>query len=142
MSHLAPQGSKGTSVTVPSLHPFLDPSFVFRFYGIYTSFTHKALVTSYVISSRRPCCRTSLRGTNVSRTKRKKKAKIYGFPTARKSFRQAREVAEGRLKREEDEAEKVGMVGRHSCTIYGGECRIDMEYCITETQKSGVFKTL
>jgi hypothetical protein len=47
------------------------------------------------------------------------KAKIYGFPTA-KELRQAREVAEGRLKREEDEAEKVGMVGRHSCTIYRG----------------------
>ena len=69
------------------------------------------------------------------------KAKIYGFPTA-KELRQAREVAEARLKREEDEAEKVGMVGRHSCTIYGGECRIDVEYCITETQKSGVFETL
>jgi hypothetical protein len=48
------------------------------------------------------------------------KAKIYGFPTA-KELRQAREVAEGRLKREEDEAEKVGMVGRHSCTIYRGD---------------------
>jgi DNA-directed RNA polymerase III subunit RPC3 len=48
------------------------------------------------------------------------KAKIHGFPTA-KELRQAREVAEGRLKREEDEAEKVGMVGRHSYTIYWGE---------------------
>lgn len=47
------------------------------------------------------------------------KAKIYGFPTA-KELRQAREAAEAHLKREEDEAEKVGTVGHHSCTMYGG----------------------
>ncbi|KAI0310173.1 RNA polymerase III subunit RPC82-domain-containing protein [Amylostereum chailletii] len=36
------------------------------------------------------------------------KAKISGFPTA-KELREAREVAEARLRREEEEAEKVGM---------------------------------
>ncbi|KAG6333528.1 hypothetical protein ID866_5564 [Astraeus odoratus] len=36
------------------------------------------------------------------------KAKITGFPTARE-LRQAKEVAEARLKREEEEAEKVGL---------------------------------
>ncbi|KAH8107162.1 hypothetical protein BXZ70DRAFT_916661 [Cristinia sonorae] len=36
------------------------------------------------------------------------KAKISGFPTA-KQLREAKEIAEGRLKREEEEAEKVGM---------------------------------
>ncbi|KAL0947320.1 hypothetical protein HGRIS_013439 [Hohenbuehelia grisea] len=36
------------------------------------------------------------------------KAKISGFPTA-KELRQAKETAEARLKREEEEAEKVGM---------------------------------
>ncbi len=36
-------------------------------------------------------------------------AKISGFPTA-KELRQAKETAEARLRREEEEAEKVGMV--------------------------------
>lgn len=37
------------------------------------------------------------------------KAKISGFPTA-KELREARETAQARLKREEEEAEKVGLV--------------------------------
>jgi DNA-directed RNA polymerase III subunit RPC3 len=37
------------------------------------------------------------------------KKKIVGFPTA-KQLREAKEVAEARLKREDDEAEKVGLV--------------------------------
>lgn len=37
------------------------------------------------------------------------KVKISGFPTA-KELRQAKEVAEARLRREEEEAEKIGMV--------------------------------
>lgn len=41
------------------------------------------------------------------------KAKISGFPTA-KELRQAKETAEARLRREEEEAEKVGMV---RCTL-------------------------
>lgn len=37
------------------------------------------------------------------------KAKISGFPTA-KELREAKETAQARLKREEEEAEKVGLV--------------------------------
>lgn len=37
------------------------------------------------------------------------KRKITGFPTA-KELREAKEVAQARLKREEEEAEKVGLV--------------------------------
>ena len=37
------------------------------------------------------------------------KRKISGFPTA-KELRQAKEVADARLKREEEEAEQIGMV--------------------------------
>ena len=37
------------------------------------------------------------------------KAKISGFPTA-KELRQAKEVADVRLRREEEEAERIGMV--------------------------------
>lgn len=44
------------------------------------------------------------------------KDKIPGFPTA-KELRQAKEIAYARLKREEEEAEKVGLV---SCSCY--EC--------------------
>jgi hypothetical protein len=39
------------------------------------------------------------------------KAKISGFPTA-KQLREAKESAEARLKRERDEAEKIGMVSK------------------------------
>jgi len=39
------------------------------------------------------------------------KAKISGFPTA-KELRQAKEIAEARLKQEEEEAEKVGLVSQ------------------------------
>lgn len=37
------------------------------------------------------------------------KAKISGFPTA-KELREAKEVAEARLRREEEQAERVGLV--------------------------------
>lgn len=37
------------------------------------------------------------------------KAKISGFPTA-KELREAKQVAEARLRREEEEAEKAGLV--------------------------------
>lgn len=37
------------------------------------------------------------------------KRKIVGFPTA-KELREAKEVAQARLKREEEEAEKIGLV--------------------------------
>lgn len=40
------------------------------------------------------------------------KAKITGFPTA-KELREAKETAEARLKREEEEAESVGLVSCH-----------------------------
>lgn len=39
------------------------------------------------------------------------KAKLSGYPTA-KDLRQAKETADARLKREEEEAEKVGVVSR------------------------------
>jgi len=66
----------------PRLHPFLDPSF-----SQILRYIHKLYTCSsrHVISSRRPCRRTSLRGTNVSRTKRKKKQKFMAF-RLRKSF--------------------------------------------------------
>jgi hypothetical protein len=43
------------------------------------------------------------------------KVKISGFPTA-KELRQAKEVAEARLRREEEEAETIGMVSEPSFT--------------------------
>ena len=39
------------------------------------------------------------------------KAKISGFPTA-KELREAKEVAEARLRREEEQAERVGLVSQ------------------------------
>ena len=40
---------------------------------------------------------------------KEEKAKISGFPTA-KELRQAKDVAEARLKKEEEDAEQVGLV--------------------------------
>jgi hypothetical protein len=108
MSHLAPQGSKGTSVAdhphIRSLTLFCSDS------TVYTQALHK-LVTSCYLKPSTVLSHISPRDKRIS-YEAEEKAKIHGFPTA-KELRQAREVAEGRLKREEDEAEKVGMVGRH-----------------------------
>jgi len=73
---------------------------------LYAQTLHKLVTSSYVKPS------TAL--SHISpRDKRiayeaEEKAKISGFPTA-KELRQAREVALNRLKREEDEAENVGL---------------------------------
>ena len=111
MSHLAPQGSKGTSIVDPPLHPFvpLPWSLFCTDSTVYTQALHK-LVTSCYLKPSTVLSHISPRDKRIS-YEAEEKAKIYGFPTA-KELRQAREVAEGRLKREEDEAEKVGMVGR------------------------------
>ena len=58
------------------------------------------------------------------------KAKISGFPTA-KELKQAKETAEARIKREEEEAEQIGMVC--PCTL----CHRGVQhntYSFTETE--------
>ena len=115
MSHLAPQGSKGTSVAV---HPYIRTLTLFCSDStVYAQALHKLVTTCYVKPST-VLSHISPRDKRIS-YEAEEKAKIHGFPTA-KELRQAREAAEGRLKREEEEAEKVGMVGRHSYMIYGG----------------------
>jgi DNA-directed RNA polymerase III subunit RPC3 len=69
---------------------------------------HK-LVTSCYLKPSTVLSHISPRDKRIS-YEAEEKAKISGFPTA-KELRQAREAAAGRLKREEDEAEKVGLVG-------------------------------
>jgi len=77
---------------------------------VYTQALHKLVSASYLKPS------TIL--SHVSpRDKRiqyeaEEKAKLAGFPTA-KEIRQAKETATARLKREEEEAEKVGLVSSH-----------------------------
>lgn len=74
---------------------------------VYTQIIHKLVSASYLKPS------TIL--SHVSpRDKRiqyetEEKVKISGFPTA-KELREAKEVADARLRREEEEAEKVGLV--------------------------------
>lgn len=51
------------------------------------------------------------------------KAKISGFPTA-KELRQVKEIAEARLRREEEEAEKIGMVSRTKSWRNSSETRM------------------
>lgn len=77
--------------------------------AVYTRAIHKLVSTSYLKPS------TIL--SHISpRDKRiqyeaEEKRKIAGFPTA-KELREAKEVAEARLRREEEEAEQVGLVSQ------------------------------
>jgi hypothetical protein len=118
---------------MPPLHPFLDQS-LSSDSAAYTQALHK-LVTSCYLKPSTVLSHISPRDKRIS-YEAEEKAKINGFPTA-KELRQAREVAEGRLKREEDEAEKVGMVGRHSCTIYGGDDELTWSI-VSQKRKSQV----
>jgi len=89
---------------------------------LYAQTLHKLVTASYVKPS------TAL--SHISpRDKRiayeaEEKAKISGFPTA-KELRQAREVAVSRLKREEDEAENVGLVGRTRAIAWHDVLNVD-----------------
>ncbi|GJE86976.1 RNA polymerase III subunit RPC82-domain-containing protein [Phanerochaete sordida] len=74
--------------------------------AIYTQAFHKLVEASYLKPS-------TVLSHQSPRDKRiqyeaEEKGKISGFPTA-KELRQAKEVAEARLRREEEEAEKIGM---------------------------------
>ncbi|KAH9001457.1 hypothetical protein EDB92DRAFT_1826755 [Lactarius akahatsu] len=86
MSHMAPQGSKESTACAQALHGLVISSY---------------LKPSTILSHISPQDKRILYETE-------EKAKIAGFPTA-KELRQAREVAIDRLKREEEEAEKVGL---------------------------------
>ena len=75
--------------------------------AVYTQAFHKLVEASYLKPS-------TVLSHQSPRDKRiqyeaEEKAKIPGYPTA-KDLRQAKETADARLKREEEEAEKVGMV--------------------------------
>ncbi|KAH9180362.1 hypothetical protein EDB89DRAFT_1918813 [Lactarius sanguifluus] len=86
MSRMAPQGSKESTACAQALHGLVTSSY---------------LKPSTILSHISPQDKQILYETE-------EKAKIAGFPTA-KELRQAREVAIDRLKREEEEAEKVGL---------------------------------
>ncbi|KAH9048495.1 hypothetical protein EDB84DRAFT_1456318 [Lactarius hengduanensis] len=86
MSRMAPQGSKESTACAQALHGLVTSSY---------------LKPSTILSHISPQDKRILYETE-------EKAKIAGFPTA-KELRQAREVAIDRLKREEEEAEKVGL---------------------------------
>ena len=74
---------------------------------MYTQALYKLVEAKYVKPSTL-LAHTSPRDKRI-RYEAEEKAKITGFPTA-KELRQAKEMAEARLKREEEEAEQVGMV--------------------------------
>ncbi|KAI9446641.1 hypothetical protein H4582DRAFT_1907274 [Lactarius indigo] len=86
ISHLARQGSKESAACAQALHGLVTSSY---------------LKPSTILSHISPQDKRIL-------YEAEEKAKIAGFPTA-KELRQAREVAIDRLKREEEEAEKVGL---------------------------------
>lgn len=75
--------------------------------AVYKQALHKLVSGSYL--------RASVPRSHVSPKDRlikyeiEEKKKIAGFPTA-KQLREAKEIAEGRIKHEDDEAEKVGLV--------------------------------
>lgn len=74
---------------------------------MYTQAIHKLVEASYL----KPSTILSHQSPRDKRIKyeAEEKAKIPGFPTA-KELRQSKEVADARLRREEEEAEKIGMV--------------------------------
>lgn len=82
------------------LTTYSDPS-------IYSQALHKLVEGSYL----KPSINLSHQSPLDRRLKyeTEEKAKISGFPTS-KQLREAKETAEARLKREEEEAEKIGMV--------------------------------
>ncbi|KAJ7090224.1 hypothetical protein B0H15DRAFT_837649 [Mycena belliarum] len=74
--------------------------------NVYSQAIH-ALVTAAYLKPSTILSHVSPRDKRI-RYEAEEKAKIAGFPTA-KELREARETAEARLKREEEEAEKVGL---------------------------------
>ncbi|KAJ3478699.1 hypothetical protein NLI96_g9580 [Meripilus lineatus] len=74
--------------------------------AVYSQVLHKLVESSYL----KPATILSHQSPQDKRIKyeTEEKAKISGFPTA-KQIREAKEVAEARLRREEEEAEKIGM---------------------------------
>lgn len=73
----------------------------------YEQALHK-LVISYYLKASTVLSHVSPRDKLI-RYEAEEKAKITGFPSA-KQLREAKELAEARIKREEAEAEKIGMV--------------------------------
>ena len=107
MSRLAPQGSKGTTATATS-NSATDPACpesTACAQALHELVTSSYLKPSTILSHISPQDKRIL-------YEAEEKGKISGFPTA-KELRQAREVAINRLKREEEEAEKVGLVRDH-----------------------------
>jgi DNA-directed RNA polymerase III subunit RPC3 len=74
----------------------------------YAQTIHKLVVASYLKPST-ILSHVSPRDKSI-KYEAEEKAKITGFPTA-KELREAKEVAEARLRREEEQAEIVGLVG-------------------------------
>lgn len=84
--------------------------------AVYSQAFHKLVEASYLKPS-------TVLSHQSPRDKRiqyeaEEKAKISGFPTA-KELRQAKEIADARLRREEEGAEKIGMV--RALTTYSWE---------------------
>ncbi|KAH9998118.1 hypothetical protein BJV74DRAFT_768004 [Russula compacta] len=104
MSRLALQSSKDSTVYAQALHK---------------------LVTSSYLKPSTALSHISPRDKRIA-FEAEEKAKISGFPTA-KELRMAREVAAGRLKREENDAEKVGLVSRPPRMVARAG-RFDAEY--------------
>lgn len=76
---------------------------------VYSQALHK-LVTSTYLKPSTVLSHVSPRDKRI-KYEAEEKAKISGFPTA-KEQREAKETAQARLKREEEEAEKVGLVSQ------------------------------
>jgi DNA-directed RNA polymerase III subunit RPC3 len=74
---------------------------------VYLQALHK-LVTSTYLKPSTVLSHVSPRDNRI-KYESEERAKISGFPTA-KELRHAKEMAQARLKREEEEAEKIGLV--------------------------------
>lgn len=97
LSYVAPMWPKAHTV---DLAPFTESA-------KYTQALFTLVSSSYL----KPATVLSHQSTTDTRLKyfSEEKAKIVGYPTA-KQLREAKEVADARLKREEEDAEKIGLV--------------------------------
>lgn len=87
----------------------------------------QALFTLVSSSYLKPATALSHQSTTDTRLKyfAEEKAKVVGYPTA-KQLREAKEVADSRLKREEEDAEKIGIVSSLYCACFGRVLRFYM----------------
>ena len=119
ISRISTQDPKGKPYSLSSYNHNLTPQ-LYKGSTVLSQALYKLVASSYLKPSTVPS-HISPRDKRI-KYEAEEKAKILGFPTA-KELRHAKEVADARLKREKNEAEKVGLVSKIDkfWFVYGNE---------------------